>query len=83
MERIIALEDGLLPFEKILAENGYRIVALPDAGQERIDAAVISGLDQNVMNMQDISMSVPVINADGLTPEELLEEVERVTFNLS
>jgi len=82
VERIIALENGLEPFREILEENGYMVVHFPARDKEQIHAAVISGLDKNVMNMQDISVSVPVINTDGLTPEEVLEEVERAAFHL-
>ncbi len=38
---------------------------------------VISGQDVNMMNMSDIKTEVPVINARGMTPEEVRRAIEK------
>ncbi|MBS4023335.1 MAG: YkuS family protein [Dethiobacter sp.] len=74
MERTIAVEAGLTPVREILKRKGYQVVDL-NSGVV-VDAAVISGMDENVMDMQDMQIDAPVINASGITPEAVLREVE-------
>ena len=74
MERKIAVEEGLTPFKEFLQQKGYQVVSLR-AGQHA-DAAVVSGMDSNFMNMEDVTMDAPVISAQGRTPAEVLRELE-------
>lgn len=45
-----------------------------------VDAVVLSGADQNIMGMQNIVTKAPVINASGLSPEEIWNEIQRRTM---
>jgi hypothetical protein len=74
MERTIAVEEGLRPVKEILTRKGYHVVGL-DAGVA-VAAAVVSGMDINMMDMQTTEIDAPIINAAGMTPEEVLREVE-------
>lgn len=76
----IAIEQTLGPIKDYLANNGYEVLDLNQrAGQIDADAIIISGQDNNVMGMQDITTTVPVINAKGLTPQEVNRELsERI-----
>ncbi|MGQ9824274.1 MAG: YkuS family protein [Desulfotomaculales bacterium] len=69
----VAVEDSLTGVRTLLERNGYEVVSL--AGGKRADAVVVTGLDNNVMNMQDMAIGVPVIDASGKTPEEILESL--------
>ena len=40
------------------------------------DAAVISGGDKDVMGIQTVAQDVPVIDARGMRPEEVLQALE-------
>ena len=74
MERRIAVEDGLSHIKEYLQQKGYKVVnmkAIEDA-----DAAVISGGDKNFMNMQNVVIDAPVISAQGLSPEDVLKQLE-------
>jgi uncharacterized protein related to proFAR isomerase len=79
MERVIAVEDGLRPVKEILKRKGYHVVGL-DAGVS-VAAAVVSGMDINMMDMQTMQIDAPIINAAGMTPEEVLREVENKTLH--
>ncbi|MEW6274507.1 MAG: YkuS family protein [Bacillota bacterium] len=68
--RTIAVEDNLTGVRDLLEKNGYAVVSL--SRQRDADAVVVTGLDNNVLNMQEISTKVPVIDAAGKTPEEIL-----------
>jgi len=75
LKRKVVVEEGLTDVKEILQENGYDILAM-----DRIDeanAVVITGMDENTMNMQDITTEVPVINAEGKTAEEILQNLKQ------
>lgn len=78
--RKIAVEEGLSSSIKdILKKEGYEVVS-PIRGQN-VDAVIITGLDNNVMNMQDISTKAPVIDASGRTPEEIVQRLKELRFS--
>ncbi|MCW3488962.1 YkuS family protein [Dethiobacter alkaliphilus] len=74
MERRVAVEEGLSPIREYLQQKGYKVVDMKSVAQA--DAAVISGGDKNFMNMQDAMTDAPVISAQGLTPEDVLKQLE-------
>lgn len=78
MQGIIAIEKNLAQLADLLETEGYDIVALENSNVEAVDAIVISGADHNVMNMQDIIVHVPIINASGKSTDEILAELERL-----
>lgn len=74
-KRVVAVEDGLSPVFELLQRRGYRPVRL-EAGQlDEVDAIVVSGMDTNLANRQDILARVPVISAEGRTAEEVFSEL--------
>nr|WP_092074550.1 YkuS family protein [Dendrosporobacter quercicolus]NSL49056.1 YkuS family protein [Dendrosporobacter quercicolus DSM 1736]SDN01308.1 Uncharacterised protein family (UPF0180) [Dendrosporobacter quercicolus] len=78
MQGIIAIEKNLAQLADLLETEGYDIVALENSNVEAVDAIVVSGVDHNVMNMKDIMVHVPIINASGKSTDEILEELERL-----
>ena len=68
--KTIAVENSLTGVRDLLEKNGYAVVDL--SRQKDADAIVVTGLDNNVLNMQDITTGAPVIDAAGKTPEEIL-----------
>ncbi|MBX5435900.1 MAG: YkuS family protein [Alicyclobacillaceae bacterium] len=75
----VALEQGLQPVKEYLERQGCRCVELDEAGSQALGASVmvITGVDKNFMGMQDVQTDIPVVSADGLTPEEVYERVKR------
>ncbi|NLK52421.1 MAG: YkuS family protein [Syntrophomonadaceae bacterium] len=74
--RKIAVEEGLTGLSAWLREQGYMVVN-PDHGEEVI-ATIVTGLDQNFMNMQDISTTGTVINASGMVPSQILSRLKEL-----
>lgn len=72
---LIAVEEGLGNIQKALKEAGHQVVGLNQANQERAHVIVVSGVDHNMMQQEDIRTTVPVINASGYTAEEVVEAV--------
>lgn len=74
MVKTIAVEGGLSPVKEFLQRKGYHVVNITT--EQPVDAAVVSGLDSNIMNIQNVVMEAPVINAQGRSPEDVVHELE-------
>jgi len=72
--RRVAIEQTLGSVKEYLQNNGFDVVDLNQHLTE-VDAIVISGQDKDVLGMQDITTTAPVINAEGLTPEEVHQQL--------
>lgn len=71
----IAVEEGLGNVQKALKEAGYQVVGLDPGNLERARVVVITGVDNNMLQQQDINTTVPVINAAGQSAQEIVEAV--------
>lgn len=75
MKKIVAVEEGLSSsIKSALEKEGYTVVK-PDAGG-KIDATVITGMEDNVMGMQDITGKSVVIEATGKTADQILRDLK-------
>lgn len=79
----IAVEPSLTSIQHFLSQRGYQVETLQSSQlqnrtQPAYAAIVISGIDENVMGIQNIVQDCPVINANGLTPEEVYERLKRL-----
>ncbi|GGE32542.1 UPF0180 protein [Pullulanibacillus camelliae] len=73
----IAVEEGLTDVQEALKSKGYDVVTLRQKSDaKQCDCCVISGVDRNVMGMQDIAIEGPVIDCDGMDANQVCEEVE-------
>lgn len=77
MHRVIAVEDNLGPMKDFLTVKGFKVIDIEAAMNQNVDAVILSGSDENLMNMQDIVINAPVINAKGRSPEEIWEGIQR------
>ncbi len=71
----VALDDELSYLEGQFKK--YSIYPVPINSYADVSAVVISGKDENMMNMQDTSTEVPIIDARGMTDEEVITEVKQ------
>lgn len=70
----IAVENNLQPVKEALEAQGFKTVDMREA--RKADCLVISGMDENVMGMEDIQVNVPVISAQGKTPKDIVSDVK-------
>lgn len=77
MKGKIAVEGSLKNITQELQEDGYEVVRLNETNMGNVDAVVITGEDNNTMNMSDIKTKAPVINARGLTADQVSLEVKK------
>lgn len=76
MRGVVAIEPGLMPVETALVRGGYQVIPLEQAGSREVDAVVVRGTDNNLAGQQAIVYRGPVIEASGLTPEEVRRRVD-------
>jgi hypothetical protein len=73
----IGVESSLTNVQDALRERGYDVVDLKQEEDAKgCDCCVISGQDENVMGMQNVVTAGRVIDARGLSAEEVCQEVE-------
>lgn len=76
MKGIIAVSEGLGDIREMLEEEGYQVVDLEE-GLGDVDMVITSGIDRNMSGVDLISTAVPVLDATGRRPDEVLENVRR------
>ncbi|HEX7055944.1 MAG TPA: YkuS family protein [Bacilli bacterium] len=75
----IAVEQSLGEITQALVNQGHEVVALNAGNASNCQCCVISGLDQNMMGISDTITQAPVINARGMSAEEVARQVsERI-----
>lgn len=80
----IAVQDGLESIKSLLQEKGHTIVPYAQVGHNA-DIAVVSGIDSAYEEIETAQCMIKdpeghemlLINATGLTPEQVLGHVER------
>ncbi len=81
MKGKIAVENNLTPVKDYLTGKGYSVECInfndqSTAKLQGYDAIVVTGGNSDFLGVQDTETNAVVINADGLSPEEVVEEIE-------
>ena len=73
----IGVEESLTDVQQALSEKGHQVVTLQqEKDAQGCDCCVITGQDQNMMNIQDSATQGSVINAHGFNANEIMSQVE-------
>ncbi|WNQ13836.1 YkuS family protein [Paenibacillus aurantius] len=75
----IAVENSLSHMTEALQNSGHEVVSMDQA--EGCDCCVISGQDANMMGISNAVTQASVINAEGLTDEEILNRINESMAN--
>ena len=81
MKGKIAVEKDLTPVKDYLSHQGYNVECI-DFNQQSpaklrgYDAIVVTGMDESALGIEDPLTKSVVINADGLTPEQVADELK-------
>lgn len=78
----IGIEEGLSNVTNFLISEGYSVQTMKgpedeDVSLKSLDAIIISGLDTDTIGYSDVRTKAQIINADGLTPQEVKNMIER------
>ncbi|WP_093793722.1 YkuS family protein [Sporomusa acidovorans] len=74
MAKKVAVEDNLSSIKQALEKRGYTVVSPKNA--ENVMACVVMGMDNNLMDIQNTVTKAPVIDAAGMTPEQVVSRIE-------
>jgi precorrin-6B methylase 1 len=73
----IGVEQSLTNVQEALREKGYEIKELKNENDAKgCDCCVVTGGDNNVMGIQNIVTQGSVIEASGLSADEICQQVE-------
>lgn len=73
----IGVEQSLTDVQQQLQSMGYEVVQLQqESDAQGCDCCVITGTDQNMMGVQDAAIQGSIINAHGMTSQEICQVVE-------
>ncbi len=84
MDRKIAIEPNLSPIRDYLTDRGFQVEDIRYGAESRrfnpdeYAAIIITGQDRNFMGMNDIKTKAPVIDASGLTPQDVFSKLENM-----
>lgn len=78
----IAVEKGLTPVREYLEDHGYSVETIEfgdqiEAQNDDYDAIVLTGLNNNSLGINETFTNAPIINATGMTPEEVHEQLQQ------
>jgi len=75
----IGVEESLTDIQQALSEQGYNVSQLKhtaDVANMDYDFCVVTGLDTNVMGIQDTTTKASIIEANGLTANDIVNEIK-------
>lgn len=81
MKGKIAIEPTLSNIKSYLSEIGYTVESMNVNGTDNLtgyDAIVVTGLSKNLAGINETNTKAAVINADGLTPQEVASQLDRL-----
>lgn len=81
MKQRIGIEPNLTPVKEYLNDKGFHVESIDVKTESKIeegrfDAFVITGQSVNFMGIHDTATKAPVIDASGLTPEQVYHELQ-------
>lgn len=81
MNRKIAVEQSLTPVRDFLSQKGYSVDIVDldtefTKNMEKYDAIVVTGLSDDFLGVEDTNTKSAVINAKGLTAEQVYTQIK-------
>lgn len=78
MSKKIGIEQSLSDVEAALKEKGYEVVTMKTEDDAKgCDCCVVTGLDTDMLGISDRMTGASVIQATGLTADEICQQVEQ------
>ena len=73
----VAVEESLKNVKDYLTDKGYDVSEIKNTknNMNTFDAIVVSGQNSNFLGMQTTSTKAPVVNANGMSVEDVYNEL--------
>ena len=80
MNRTIGVEQNLTPVKDYLSQKGFMVEEIDMNNEytkniDKYDCLVVTGMNKDFLGIQDIVSGIPVIDAKGLTAEQVYNQV--------
>ncbi|OOR54103.1 hypothetical protein COM13_16790 [Bacillus pseudomycoides] len=73
----IGVENSLTDVQQALEQQGHEVISLRSENDvQGCDCCVVTGQDSNVMGISNAVIKGPVIEASGLTTDEICQRIE-------
>ncbi|RDI43203.1 YkuS family protein [Falsibacillus pallidus] len=77
MSKRVGVEQSLSNVSEVLRAKGYEVVELKNENDAaNCDCCVVTGQDNNVMGIQNVVTAGSVINAHGMSADQVCQEIE-------
>ena len=76
MSHKIAIDHNLTNIRRYLEDKGYQTTNLTEEIDD-VALIVVTGMESNILGDEVTSTDVPIIEAAGLTADEVFDEVQR------
>lgn len=81
MKHRIGIEPNLTQVKDLLSSKGYQVESVDTKNDtsvlsKKFDAIVVTGMNTNFLGINDTSTKAVVINAEGMTANEVYEELQ-------
>jgi hypothetical protein len=81
LQHIIGIEPDLTPVRDFLSRKGYTVKninygEMTTKKTDQFDAFVVTGMDSDFLGVNDTNSKAVVIDAAGLTPEQIYHELQ-------
>ncbi|MCM1992023.1 YkuS family protein [Oceanirhabdus seepicola] len=79
----VAVQKGLGPIKNHLENEGFKVKEFDNRKKsaknylDKFDAVVITGESKDVMGIEDTLTNASIINADGMSAEDVKNELDR------
>ncbi|GAA0125617.1 MULTISPECIES: YkuS family protein [Clostridium] len=78
----VAVQKGLNPVKSFLNQEGYTVREFDGTKENtskflnKFDAVIVTGENENFMGIEDTEVKAQMINADGMTPQEIKNQLD-------
>lgn len=76
MARRVAVQDGLENVKQALQKQGIEVTKLVNGTMNNVDAAVVTGMSENMLGIADTNNKFPVVEANGMTAQEIVNTLQ-------
>lgn len=79
----IGIEPNLSNIKNYLVSKGCECTTLDASNGDNLnifDAIVVTGQDDDIMGYEDTGTDIVIIEAAGMTPEEVYEEIQYIEY---
>ena len=81
MSSRIVVDDELGNIKSTLKEKGFTVLGMNELDKNP-DVVIVSGMEKNVMGIQDIQTDVPIISVLGMDEDEVIKELyKKININ--